>query len=250
MASNQSLWSLTKREWRAAASPVALWILVSVFLAMTGPFDTYTQLGGLPRLAYWAAVVALSIGLSRAVLSVVETRGALWRRLAWVPFALILAGMVYGLNHLVFAGWAGLHLYLWLVGVVLAVCLLIELSLLFVASAPKDMAAPDPEAALLQRLPLARRGALIRIEAQDHYLCVTTVAGSALILMRMADAEALLQGADGLRVHRSHWVKRAAVRGHSRQDGRDFLLMADGSAVPVSRNSRAAAVQAGLIVSR
>lgn len=248
MAANREPVSLTLREWRGAVMPFALWALVSVFLAMTGPFDTYAALDTLPRAAYWATVVAMSIGVSRVVLYLVRGRGALWRRVAWLPFSLLLAGLVQLLNRVVFDGWSGLGDYLWLVGIVLAVSLLIEMGLLLFAPKHAPEAAPDPEAALLRRLPLARRAALIRIEAQDHYLSIVTEAGAALILMRMADAEAMLQQAGGLRVHRSHWVKCAAVRGHERRDGRDFLLMADGSAVPVSRNSRAAAMQAGLIV--
>jgi hypothetical protein len=36
------------------------------------------------------------------------------------------------------------------------------------------------------------------------------------------------------------------VRGHSRQKGRDFLKMADGQQVPVSRSYKEAAQAAGL----
>lgn len=76
MAANRDRVSLTLREWRGAVMPFALWALVSVFLAMTGPFDTYAALDTLPRAAYWATVVALSIGVSRLVLYLVRGRGA------------------------------------------------------------------------------------------------------------------------------------------------------------------------------
>jgi len=40
-----------------------------------------------------------------------------------------------------------------------------------------------------------------------------------------------LGGADGLRVHRSHWVATDAVAGHSTDKGRVFLELEDGSQV-------------------
>lgn len=246
-----SIWnrvSLTLRERHGCAGPIGLWALMTAFLTMTGPFETYAVLSPLPRLAYWAGVVALSIGLSFVAMHLLRGRGALWRRAGWLPFALVLAGLVQMVNRAVFGGWSGVADYLWLVGIVLAVCVMIELSLLLLA--PPETPATgqtDPERALLRRLPVARRGPLIRIEAQDHYLSVVTEAGTSMILMRMADAQTMLQDAGGLRVHRSHWVKCAAVRDHRRRDGRDFLVMADDCEIPVSRSSRAAVLAAGLI---
>lgn len=47
---------------------------------------------------------------------------------------------------------------------------------------------------------------------EDRYLRIHTDGGSDLILMRLRDAVGELAGADGLQVHRSFWVARAAVR--------------------------------------
>ena len=249
--------AFTLRERRAVAVPLALWGLVTVVAALTGPFQTYTALPALQRTLYWAVVAGLSVGLSTAFLRAMAGRGARWRLAGWLPFALILAALVLGLNRVVFGGWAGWSDYGWLVAVVLVVCLVVEGMVLLFRSAPgvavvagTSEAAEDPVAGLMERLPLERRGRLIRIEAQDHYLSVVTGQGAALILMRLSDAEALLRGAEGLRVHRSHWVMRAEVRAHRRRDGRDLLLMSDGAEVPVSRSAREAARAAGLIVGR
>lgn len=243
--------SFTLRERRGVVLPLGLWALVTAVATLTGPFQTYEVLPLLPRMAYWGLIAALSVGLSLALTRLLDGRSKLWRRAGWVPFALCLAAIVQAVNRVVFGGWASWADYLWLVGVVLAVCLLIELALALFAPPVRQTAtvADPPEKTFLNRLPLERRGKLIRIEAQDHYLSVVTEAGAALILMRLSDAETMLREAGGLRVHRSHWVRCAAVQAHRRREGRDFLVMQDGSEVPVSRGSRALAIEAGLIPS-
>jgi len=96
--------------------------------------------------------------------------------------------------------------------------------------------AGGPPAKFLERLPPNLGGAdLWAVEAQDHYLRVHTSKGRALILMRLADAVAELEGIEGARTHRSWWVARAAVTGAARGDGRATLTLIDGGEAPVSR---------------
>lgn len=246
--------SITLREWRG---PLLIWALLTAVAALTGPFETYQVLSAAPRTLYWAGIVGLSVAFDAGFRRLLRDRPLAWHLLARLPFALLLAGMVHLVNHLVFSGWQGWGGYLFLAGVVLAITAVFEIAARALAwqgpalpgavpSGPVP-AAPDPAETFLRRLPLDKRGALIRLEAQDHYLNVVTGAGAALILMRMADAEAELTGVPGLRVHRSHWVAQDAVRRHLRRTGRDFLEMADGAEVPVSRSYRPAAVAAGLI---
>jgi DNA-binding LytR/AlgR family response regulator len=88
----------------------------------------------------------------------------------------------------------------------------------------------------LARLPLKLRGAEVwAIEAEDHYLRLHTSKGQDLILLRLADAVAELQGIEGLQVHRSWWVARDAITDAKRGDGRATLTLKDGAEVPVSR---------------
>ena len=65
--------------------------------------------------------------------------------------------------------------------------------------------------------------------------------------MRFVDAVAELDGAGGLRVHRSYWVARHHVEGAARQDGRTTLRLTGGHEVPVSRTYMAAVRAAGLV---
>ncbi len=96
-------------------------------------------------------------------------------------------------------------------------------------------AAPPPPK-FLERLPLKLRGGEVwAVEAEDHYLRLHTSKGQDLILLRLADAVAELDGIEGAQVHRSWWVARDAIVGARRGDGRATLTLKDGAEVPVSR---------------
>jgi hypothetical protein len=98
-------------------------------------------------------------------------------------------------------------------------------------------AAPTPQPVkFLERLPLKLRGAEVwAVEAEDHYLRLHTSKGQDLILMRLSDAVAELEGIEGAQVHRSWWIARDAIAEARRGDGRATLTLKDGSEVPVSR---------------
>ena len=98
-------------------------------------------------------------------------------------------------------------------------------------------AAPGaPPVKFLARLPERLRSAeLFAVEAEDHYLRLHTSLGQDLILMRLGDAIAELEGIEGAQTHRSWWVARAAVAGAERLDGRAVLTLKDGAEAPVSR---------------
>ena len=100
---------------------------------------------------------------------------------------------------------------------------------------PEEGAAAAPPK-FLERLPLKLRGAEVwAVEAEDHYLRLHTSRGQDLILMRLADAVAELDGIEGMQVHRSWWVARDAIADARRGDGRAVLTLKDGANVPVSR---------------
>ena len=73
------------------------------------------------------------------------------------------------------------------------------------------------------------------MEAEDHYLRLHTSLGQDLILLRLADAIAELEGLEGAQTHRSWWVAKTAVASAERGDGRATLTLKDGAEVPVSR---------------
>lgn len=102
---------------------------------------------------------------------------------------------------------------------------------------PSAIPAPPPPAAhpLLDQLPAELGSDILALEMEDHYVRVHTALGSALVLMRMRDAVALMGGTEGMQVHRSWWVARGAVEDVLR-DGRNVRLkLARGIEAPVAR---------------
>ena len=80
---------------------------------------------------------------------------------------------------------------------------------------------------------------------EDHYVRAHTAKGSDLILTPLKDAIAELGDVEGMQVHRSWWVAKAAVVG-STASGRNLSLrLSNGLEVPVSRASVARLRAAG-----
>jgi len=108
----------------------------------------------------------------------------------------------------------------------------------FAAAAAPDLApAPisSPANPLLDQLPAELGSDIIALEMEDHYVRVHTMLGSALVLMRLRDAIAVIGDMEGMQVHRSWWVARGAVEDVLR-DGRNIRLrLARGLEAPVAR---------------
>jgi hypothetical protein len=104
-----------------------------------------------------------------------------------------------------------------------------------VTHAPAAGTAPAP-VRFLERLPAKLRGAAIyAVSSEDHYLRLHTSRGSDLILMRLGDAIAELEGLEGAQTHRSWWVAREAVESARRDGDRVTLVLKSGAEAPVSR---------------
>lgn len=117
------------------------------------------------------------------------------------------------------------------------------------AATPTDAAASatatPPEAgapSFMDRVRAERRGRLLALEADGHYLHVHTDAGSELVLYRLSDAIRELGPQAGVQVHRSWWVAADAVSAERR---RDSLKLLNGLEVPVSRSYRLVARERG-----
>ena len=109
----------------------------------------------------------------------------------------------------------------------------------------KRLRPPRPASWIACRTGIGRD--LVYLRMADHYVEAFTTEGSDLVLMRFADAVAELEGANGMRVHRSYWVARAHVTGAERINGRPALCLTGGHKVPVSRTYLPAVRAAGLI---
>ena len=99
---------------------------------------------------------------------------------------------------------------------------------------------PTAESVILEKMPFGKRGRILALSAEQHYVRVITDRGEDLVLMRFSDAAALCSRLDGMQVHRSHWVCRSAIRDIRREAGRMEVVLESGHSLPVSRSYRAA----------
>lgn len=243
--------SLTKRQgWGL----IVLWAVVSAGLGLLGPFGTFDLLGPLMRLAYWSFTVGASIVLWLAQDRVFRvwrpTSNRVSQGISAAAYALCLAALLSLVHLWVFPGWAFWPGLLWLCVVILAVQAVIygiRLALrLMLHGQTATPNAPDPTAHFLARLPIEKRGALIRLESEDHYIRAFTTKGEELLLLRLSDAEKEL-GDAGWRVHRSHWIARGAITWRRSANGQTLLVTRDGAEIPVGRSYRPTLKAAGVL---
>lgn len=217
-----------------------------VVLALTGAFGS----GGASlwlRFAYWIPMMIVG-GLWGHACSLLVQRWIDLDEKPWlavVALTLTISGplsvIVWAVTGFVFDdGLMPLQALPYLLGPVLTVTAAVTAINVFLAKGDPVQthagAVGSAPARFLDRLPPKLRGAAIRaVQGEDHYLRVHTDRGSDLILMRLSDAMAELEGLEGAQTHRSWWVARDAVRNVERGDGRAVLTLDSGLIVPVSR---------------
>ncbi len=220
---------------------------LGVILGISGPFDTLGVLPVLPRMLYWITMVALTFMTGALVHTALQTR-ANWIRLlaSTLEIGVAVTIVLLGLNLALFGiRPTTLVQLLELFGVVTLIAGVVEIGNFVLRADPGTGATGPP--AILARLPLEKRGALIALSAEDHYVRVTTTAGTELVLMRLADAMAEVGQTQGLQVHRSHWVALDQIVKVTRIGDRGELTLSDGSTRLISRGFMPAVRAAGLL---
>jgi hypothetical protein len=226
--------------WRRGFAIAAV---AAVFLAFSGAFGM-GKLSLAERLLYWGGTLTAGTvwgGLvSRFAYPSRDADSNIWLRTAL--YALVIAGpitlLVFVVNRYLLHSPIPLRALASLfVSVALVTLVMTAVNVLAARGRAEAVVgeAPAPPR-FLERLPLKLRGAEIwAVESEDHYLRLHTSKGQDLILLRLADAVAELEGIEGAQVHRSWWVAREAIADARRGDGRATLTLKDGSEVPVSR---------------
>ena len=249
--------SSTLRELRAhlSAPPVVtVQAGVALVLGLSGPFGTFEALSLPPRMIYWAAVVFGTYGIGAAFTLTVETR---WPGLRLAP-RIALTGALIGAAVTVLLLALGVALFgtdgliealatRIIPGAFVISWVVLALREVLLRHAPQPAPPRAASPAILQRLPLEKRGALVALSAEDHYVAVATSRGRELLLMRLSDAIAAAEGVAGLQVHRSHWVALDQIRTAERQGDGAMLTLSDGQRIPVSRSRLPAVRDAGLL---
>ncbi|MFI4933257.1 MAG: LytTR family DNA-binding domain-containing protein [Caulobacterales bacterium] len=218
-----------------------------MFLALIGPFGTVTASLS-SRLIYWLLLIVGGTGLGFATDVVVTALFDPDRRHPFLMAAVTAVVMtppsvlaVYAVTRWLFSWREPYGTLLELAGPVLIVSLAMTFINALANRRPihthASTLADAPPPRFLERLPAKLRGAEIyAVEAEDHYLRAHTSQGSDLILMRLTDAVAELEGVEGAQTHRSWWVAKGAVLGARRIEGRAMLKLPNGVEAPVSRN--------------
>ncbi|MDP3852170.1 LytTR family DNA-binding domain-containing protein [Phenylobacterium sp.] len=211
------------------------------FLALSGAFGTDEMT--LPmRFVYWIALMLLGTIWGGTVANFVfgpqAQAGHVVLRVLVTTLAISgpFTGVVWLANRLFMGQRIGLYESAYLFLIVALISLVMTTINLLVERRSLPAAEPLAPPRFLERLPLKLRGAEVwAVESEDHYLRLHTSKGQDLILLRLADAVAELEGIEGTQVHRSWWVARDAIADAKRGDGRATLTLKDGCEVPVSR---------------
>ena len=241
---------LAMREVQRTYTARAFWLgllAVVAVLTVAAPFDSGEEFNVSQRFVYWFAVAMLTYPAAAAL--AVPLMAWLRQRGVGEWSAIVIGGIaggvpagtiVYLINTLVAGNDdGGLDDLVRIIGYCLVISpgVMVLRHLVFLPSGTAK-AAPQPPSGtkgFQGRLSPERRGTLLTLQAQDHYIEVTTTAGTELILLRLGDAVEELLEEDGRRVHRSWWVARGAIDGHQKVGTQMQLTLTDGRVIPVSR---------------
>ena len=250
---NDTPFAFTLREMTELAISRRFWLALGgivVVLSVAGPFNTFASLSLPERALYWAvtATGSFAVGIFFSMLITLHAQQAG----AGPKLALLLGGLVAGIPiavlnaviiHVVFGDaivpetWSILPY---------TAAISVTVSFLYELLSPDDEdgieqpadASDTAPPMLFAKLPMHLGQDIVHLQAQDHYVKVMTPKGSALVLMRIGDAERDLKNLGGVRTHRSWWVsKRHAVK-VQRGDGKLHVTTSLGTEVPVGRAYR------------
>ena len=237
-------------------------------LGVFGPFGTFAAPTA-PRLLYWVGFMLAGYAFFRPLIAVGHWLAEAFALPRWLATGLALALASLPMSLLVATVLSGFD---WRRGLLAQDFLIVYLDVLLIGvlvnglfhllgrhervadspdEPPADRAAVAETAApILGETVFARRlpagfGPLLALAGEDHYVRAIAPSRETLVLVRLRDAIAELDGIDGLQVHRSWWVARDGVA-TVRRDGRSLVVvLASGHEVPVARDKSALLRQAG-----
>ncbi len=251
---------LTLRVMQRTFSNPRYWIgfvAVIAILTITGPFSTLESLEFAPRLVYWASISLVTFPLGMA--SSVFFGSYFYQRKIPETLSRILGGVMGGLPIGLFVWLVNIYLtdnslgnfqgLLTLTGYTVVISAAVSLLYYLIESSMRPDLSSDlvsgemsnenrssSDMSFFKRLPVELGKDIISLQAQDHYIKVTTTKGSEMILLRLADAEQELAAISGIRIHRSWWIAKKHAKGLSRDNNKLMLELSNGEMVPVSRS--------------
>lgn len=224
-------------HWRG----LAVAAVAGVFMAVIGAFDTI-EAPLAQRVLYWVPTMTVGALFGIAASWIVSRPRRIgdnpW--LLWAAVSLAVSipttAFVWLYTEFLFDIPDSALLYLFPNVLVVAAAMTAIMMLVYRPGAATHAASGQTQVRFLDRLPPKLRGGVIyAVSAEDHYLRLHTSKGSDLILMRLSDAIAELDGLEGAQTHRSWWVSREAVEDVRREGERVTLILVGGIEAPVSR---------------
>lgn len=248
------------REWRRHfGQPVTIIVILAAAMVLTlvGPYDTDERLRFAPRAVYWATVVATTYSVGFILSELIRNR---WGRTLSHLSLILLTGLATGtgvsicviaINYAAFAYIPSADELPALIGTIFPVAVVIAVVFDVLAThltggehPAHDNSTRPP---LLDRLPLDKRGRILALSVEEHYVRIQTDRGQEVVLMRLGDAIRETGQLPGLQVHRSHWVAIDAVVAARREGDRAILTLANQAEIPVSRRYVPEIKEAGLL---
>ncbi len=233
-------------DWRRTYT---IAIGMAVLLCFTGASNS-AMLPIVPRFAYWLILMVCGTAVAQATDAWLDRvlRLALWQEVAIMTAAITppIAVMVWLVSAAFMVRVPDVSNLIGVVPPVILICACMSIMHATVNRQPQQShvhpeakptaPATVPGEAFRARLEFRYRQAeILALSAEDHYLRVHTSAGETLILMRLYDAIAELDGIEGSQIHRSWWVAKDAVRDVARGDGKVDLILEGDLRAPVSR---------------
>lgn len=233
--------------------PVWIFLIgLAAILALIGPFGTFENLSLMGRIAYWGPLVFGANVFLRVSAFVVDRLFGTLPRIKWQLIMICIFSALFSPAVWVFNGtFSGRPQT--------NTDLLSVTSSVFAVTASVgfptysmtrfDAVQKRDKTRLYKRLPDSGNTARVtRLTVDDHYVLVYMDDSSChRILMRFSDAVNEMDGTIGFNTHRSHWVATEHVVESLRENNRDYLLMRDGSKVPVSKSYRENVVASGFL---
>ncbi len=270
----------TPREW---AKDLATATVLGVFLGVIGPFGSFYGGGMEVRIAYWVVCmwigfIIISVSVRLSIRTAIRLDLPMWFALAvGVAIGCLPLGFLIGWFSALY--WPGNHgrfsdFGVWY-GQTLVVAEPFAFAFYFLRSQGSEgrgwrfaaveaaearraanvpeitsLTLPSPDltvgtTSFLNRMPPRIGRDLLCLQMEDHYVRAHTQRGSDLILIPLKDAIAELGAVEGMQVHRSWWVARAAVSAPVANGRNLSLRLTNALEVPVSRASVAKLKAAG-----
>ncbi len=102
---------------------------------------------------------------------------------------------------------------------------------------------------LTHRLSPKFRGPILALQSEDHYVRVHGEQDTEMVLMRLRDAIAEMDGISGQQVHRSWWIAQGAIASVQLEGRRREVKLLNGVSAPVARDSVARLQRSGFFQS-